>query len=78
MTDFDHVVAVGAGVIDASSAAFFLAFGRSVAVYDVSPGTQERVNAKPGSHIALNLAAKDLHIFDSDSGQALAHRGRLA
>jgi 3-hydroxyacyl-CoA dehydrogenase len=78
VTDSGHVAVVGAGVIGASWAALLLASGRSVAIYDVSLGTQERVNAKPESHIALNLAAKDLHVFDSDSGQALDRGGRLA
>ena len=40
MTDFKHVAVVGAGVIGASWAALFLASGRSVAVYDVSPDVE--------------------------------------
>ncbi len=43
MTDFKHVAVVGAGVIGASWAALFLASGRSVAVYDVSPDVERFV-----------------------------------
>jgi carnitine 3-dehydrogenase len=43
MTDFNHVAVIGAGVIGASWAALFLASGRSVAVYDVSPECEKFV-----------------------------------
>ena len=38
----------------------------------------ERVSAKPGSDMALNVAAGDLHIFDPQTGNALAHGAELA
>lgn len=40
MTEFKHVAVVGAGVIGASWAALFLASGRNVSVFDVSPNTE--------------------------------------
>lgn len=43
MNDFDHVAVLGAGVIGASWTALFLASGRSVAVYDVSPEAEQQV-----------------------------------
>ena len=43
MTLSDHVAVLGAGVIGASWTALFLASGRSVAVYDVSAGTEQAV-----------------------------------
>lgn len=45
MKDFDHVAVLGAGVIGASWTALFLASGRSVAVYDVSPEAEQQVRA---------------------------------
>jgi multiple sugar transport system ATP-binding protein len=39
---------------------------------------QERIKAATGSEMALKVAADDLHIFDRDSGAALAHGGQLA
>jgi multiple sugar transport system ATP-binding protein len=38
----------------------------------------ERVSRKPGSDIALNVAAADLHLFDPESGNAIAHGGAPA
>ena len=38
----------------------------------------ERISRKPGSDLALNVDAANLHIFDSDSQTALAHGGALA
>lgn len=40
--------------------------------------SHERVSRKPGSDIALGVAAADLHLFDPESGKAIAHGGRLA
>ncbi|MFT3987764.1 ABC transporter ATP-binding protein [Aestuariivirga sp.] len=34
---------------------------------------QDRVTAKPGSDVSLDVAAADLHVFDPKSGNALAH-----
>lgn len=45
MSNFDHVAVLGAGVIGASWTALFLASGRSVAVYDVSPEAEKHVRA---------------------------------
>lgn len=45
MNNFNHVAVLGAGVIGASWAALFLASGRSVAVYDVSPEAEKHVRA---------------------------------
>lgn len=45
VTDIKHVAVLGAGVIGASWAALFLASGRSVAVYDVSPAAEGFVRA---------------------------------
>jgi len=45
MKNFDHVAVLGAGVIGASWTALFLASGRSVAVYDVSPEAEKHVRA---------------------------------
>lgn len=45
MADFNHVAVLGAGVIGASWASLFLASGRSVAVYDVSPDVEAFVCA---------------------------------
>ena len=38
----------------------------------------ERVAEKPGAAIALDVAARDLHIFDPATGKAVAHGGDLA
>jgi multiple sugar transport system ATP-binding protein len=38
----------------------------------------ERLQARPGSDIALNVAAADLHFFDAGSGKAIAHGGAPA
>jgi multiple sugar transport system ATP-binding protein len=35
--------------------------------------THKRVAAQPGETVALGLSARDLHLFDIDSGVALAH-----
>ena len=40
--------------------------------------SHERVSQKPGSDIALDVAASDLHLFDAASGAAIAHGGSLA
>lgn len=38
----------------------------------------DRVAAKTGSDVELDVAAADLHLFDPDGGRALAHGGDLA
>jgi multiple sugar transport system ATP-binding protein len=38
----------------------------------------ERVTARPGSAATLHIAAKDLHIFDKETGRAIAHGDQLA
>lgn len=40
--------------------------------------SQERVSRQPGSDVSLDVAARDLHLFDPDSGMAIAHGGHLA
>jgi multiple sugar transport system ATP-binding protein len=40
--------------------------------------SQERVSRQPGSDVSLNVAARDLHLFDPASGKAIAHGGTLA
>ena len=40
--------------------------------------SQERVSRATGSDVALNVAARDLHLFDPESGKAVAHGGQLA
>lgn len=40
--------------------------------------SQERVLRAPGSDVSLNVAARDLHLFDPASGNAIAHGGTLA
>jgi len=45
MSDIKHTAVLGAGVIGASWTALFLASGRSVAVYDVSPAAEASVRA---------------------------------
>jgi multiple sugar transport system ATP-binding protein len=40
--------------------------------------SHERVRAKTGEDMALNVAAADLHIFDPETGAALAHGGEAA
>jgi len=40
--------------------------------------SQERVSRAPGSDVALNVAARDLHLFDPASGNAIAHGGQPA
>ena len=40
--------------------------------------SQERVSRAPGSDVSLNVAARDLHLFDPQSGMAIAHGGTLA
>jgi len=39
--------------------------------------SQERVARAPGSDISLAVAARDLHLFDPASGNAIAHGGSL-
>ena len=38
----------------------------------------ERVKLEPGSEVSLGVAAADLHLFDAETGQAIAHGGSLA
>ena len=40
--------------------------------------SQERVSRATGSDVALNVEASDLHLFDPQSGAAIAHGGHLA
>ena len=40
--------------------------------------SQERVLRDAGSDVALNVAARDLHLFDPANGAAIAHGGSLA
>jgi multiple sugar transport system ATP-binding protein len=40
--------------------------------------SQERVSRQVGSDVSLAVAAQDLHLFDSDTGNAIAHGCRLA
>ncbi len=44
----------------------------------VVSASQERVALQPGSDISLRVAARDLHLFDPESGNAIAHGGTLA
>lgn len=37
-----------------------------------------RIAERPGSEIGLSAAADDLHLFDAESGRAIAHGGSLA
>lgn len=38
----------------------------------------ERVKLEPGSEVSLGVAAADLHLFDAETGQSIAHGGSLA
>lgn len=38
----------------------------------------DQTRLDPGQHIAIAIAAEDLHLFDRDSGNAIAHGGALA
>ncbi|MCA0433286.1 MAG: ABC transporter ATP-binding protein [Proteobacteria bacterium] len=38
----------------------------------------ERIKEKPGSSLALEVSASDLHLFDAENGNAIAHGGQLA
>ena len=40
--------------------------------------SHERVRVAPGQEIALSIRAADLHLFDSDTGRAIAHGGHIA
>jgi multiple sugar transport system ATP-binding protein len=40
--------------------------------------SQERVSRASGSDVSLNVAARDLHLFDPATGMAIAHGGTLA
>jgi multiple sugar transport system ATP-binding protein len=40
--------------------------------------SHERIAEKAGSTLSLQVAANDLHLFDADSGAAIAHGGELA
>jgi hypothetical protein len=40
--------------------------------------SHERVNEKTGTDMLLAVAAGDLHIFDPETGAALAHGNELA
>ena len=40
--------------------------------------SHERVRAQPGSDLELSAAASDLHLFDAESGAAIAHGDALA
>lgn len=40
--------------------------------------SQERVSRRTGSDVSLNVAARDLHLFDPATGRAIAHGGTLA
>jgi multiple sugar transport system ATP-binding protein len=37
-----------------------------------------RIDGRPGDEIGLNASADDLHLFDAESGRAIAHGGSLA
>ena len=49
-----------------------------VAGRTVVSASQERVSRATGSDVSLNVAARDLHLFDHASGNAIAHGGTLA
>jgi len=40
--------------------------------------SQNRVAANPGSDIGLSAAAEHLHLFEADTGRAIAHGGKVA
>jgi multiple sugar transport system ATP-binding protein len=40
--------------------------------------SHERLRARPGEDIALAIQPGDLHLFDSESGRAIAHGGQIA
>ena len=40
--------------------------------------THDRMSVKPGKLLSLNVAANDLHVFDTKSGEAIAHGAVLA
>lgn len=40
--------------------------------------SQERVSQSPGSDVSLTVGVQDLHLFERESGMAIAHGGRLA
>jgi multiple sugar transport system ATP-binding protein len=40
--------------------------------------SHERISQKPGSEISFNVAAAELHLFDRDTGRAIAHGASLA
>jgi multiple sugar transport system ATP-binding protein len=40
--------------------------------------THDRVSERPGKTLSLNVAANDLHLFDTTTGQAIAHGAVLA
>jgi multiple sugar transport system ATP-binding protein len=49
-----------------------------VAGRTVVSASQERVSRATGSDVSLNVAARDLHLFDHAGGNAIAHGGTLA
>jgi len=40
--------------------------------------SHERIAAPPGGDVQLNVAAQDLHLFDTETGTAIAHGGHRA
>ncbi len=78
-----HALHVGEGAIRGKvTACQWLGDQTHVAV-DVAGRTMvsvshERVSLAPGRDVSLDVAVGDLHLFDPESGAAIAHGGRLA
>jgi multiple sugar transport system ATP-binding protein len=78
-----HALHVGEGPVKGKVMAVQWLGDQTHVAVDVSGRTvvsvsHERVSRKPGSDISLDVSAADLHLFDPETGQAMAHGGRLA
>ena len=78
-----HALHVGKGPISGQVVACQWLGDQTHVAVDVAGRTvvsvaHDRINEKPGNTLSLNVAAEDLHLFDTDSGKAIAHGGELA
>ncbi len=78
-----HALHLGAGPVKGKVMACQWLGDQTHVAVDVAGRTvvsvsQERVSRAPGSEVSLTVAARDLHLFDEETGTAIAHGGMLA
>ncbi len=78
-----HALHIGKGPISGQVVACQWLGDQTHVAVDVAGRTvvsvaHDRITEKPGSTLSLNVAADDLHLFDTATGQAIAHGAVLA